>query len=247
MAEHSPAINLLAAQMAERERLRFKWKEDAGDLLDAHELGLSSVCAMIDRFSGRKFEKQPKGVEGRMSLTAQFLQGVDICETSISEGLYSQAAALLKQQLETIAAIDEYENDTRQDGRTPRIGRGVTQGFGPIYGDLNNIAHVSRHDLARQLVMVEEGETCAPSLTPQYNAEIARFLYGNHVYFIVEVGRQTARLFEEIFGESFSEEEAQWHFLAMTILLREKVIKLPEEVHERFPKIDFEKMCLKPQ
>lgn len=240
--EHSPAVKLLSAQMEEREQLRREWKKEAGDLIDAHQFALSAVYSMIDRFAGKRFEKQPHAVEGRMSLTAQFIQGIDICEVSISEGLYSQAAALLKQQLETIAAIDEYENDRRREGRTPNIGRGITAGFGPIYGDLNGIAHVSRHDLAQQLVTIEKGEICAPSLLPRYNPELARFLYGNHVYFIVEIGRQTARIFEEVFGETFSEEESQWHFFAMTILLREKVIELPADVKERFPHIDFEKL-----
>ncbi|SPH17923.1 hypothetical protein DEA8626_01451 [Defluviimonas aquaemixtae] len=239
--EYSPAVKLLSAQMEAREKVRIAWKRDAGDLIDAHQFALSAVYAMIDRFSGRRFDKQPAAIEGRMSLTAQFIQGVDICETSISEGLYSQAAALLKQQLETIAAIDEFENDRRKDGKTPNIGKGITAGFGPIYGDLNGIAHVSRHELARQLITVENGDICAPSLIPQYNRDHARFLYGYHVYFIVEIGRQTARIFEEIFGKGFSKEESELNILAMMVLLREKVIELPSEVKKRFPNIDFDK------
>ena len=176
-----------------------------------------------------------------MSLTAQFVQGIDICETSISEGLYSQAAALLKQELETLAAVDEFENDRRKDGKTPNVGNGIMRDFGPIYGDLNNIAHVSRHDLARQLVTIEQGEICAPSLIPRYDRELARFLYGNHVYFIIEVTRQTAQIFEEIFGEGLSKEEGDWTFYAMMILLREKVVELPPGAKKRFSNIDFDK------
>jgi len=243
--EHSPAVVLLGFQMAGRKEVREVWKRDAGDLIDAHQFALSAVSSMIDRFSRRRFETQSHSVDGRMSLSAQFIQGVDICEVSISEGLYSQAAALLKQQLETIAAIDEYENDRRQEGKTPNIGRGVTSFFGPVYGDLNNIAHVSRHDLARQLVAVEKDDIRTPSLVPRYNSKIARFLYGNHVYFIIEVGRQMARIFEELFGESFSKEEADWQFCAVAILLREKVIELPPDVKKRFSHIDFDKL-LKP-
>lgn len=243
--EHSPAVKMLSMQMVEREKLRALWKSDAGDLIDAHQFALSAVCSLIDRFSGRRFDKQPHAVEGRMSLTAQFIQGVDVCEVSISEALYSQAAALLKQQLETIAAIDEYENDRRKEGKTPNIGRGITASFGPIYGDLNNIAHVSRHDLARQLVTLEKEDICAPSLIPQYNAGLARFLYGNHVYFIVEIGRQTAHIFEEIFGEGFSKEESEWQFLALVILLRQKVIELPPDVKERFVHINFDELLKK--
>ncbi len=174
-----------------------------------------------------------------MSLTAQFLQGVEICETAISEGLYSHAAALLKQELETLAAVDEFVHGRRRDGKTPNIGNGAMSGFLPIYREFNKIAHVSWHDMARQIVTIEYGEICAPTLIPQYNQELAKFLYGNHVYFIVEITRQTATIFKEIFDESLSKEEEDWMSLALTILLREKVIELPPDVQARFPNIDF--------
>ena len=136
-------------------------------------------------------------------------------------------------------AVDEFEQNCRRDGRTPNIGNGSMRSFGPIYGDLNNIAHVSRHDMARQLVTFEHGAIRAPTLIPQYNQELAKFLYGNHIYFIVEISRQTATIFKEIFDESLSEEENSWLFVALTFLLREKVIELPPDVQARFPNIDF--------
>lgn len=237
--DRSPAVDMLARQMEAREQVRAIWKAKAGDLIDAHQLAFSAVTSMINRFSGRRFPKQPKAIEGRMSLSAQFIQGVDICETAISEGLYSQAAALLKQELETLAAIDEFETGRRRDGKTPNIANGIMTGFGPIYGDLNNIAHVSRHDLAMQLVTVQQGEICAPTLIPQLNEGLARFLYGNHVYFIVELTRQVARLFEEVFAEGLSDEEGKWTSLSMMILLKEKIIELPAESKARFPHLDF--------
>lgn len=174
-----------------------------------------------------------------MSLTAQFVQGVEICETAISEGLYSQAAALLKQELETLAAVDEFLRNSRREGRTPNVGNGALRDFGPIYGDLNSIAHVARADIARQLVTIEQGDICAPTLIPQYNRELARFLYGNHVYFIVEATKQTATVFEEIFAEGLSGEEQKWLTLALLILLKEDVIKLHPDAQARFPDIDF--------
>lgn len=237
--EYSPAVEMMAAQMSERATIRKRWKDDAGDLIDAHMLAFSSVCSMIERFSGRRFPQQSRSIEGRMSLSAQFLQGVEICETTISEGLYSHAAALLKQELETLAAVDEFENNRRRDGKTPNIGNGAMRGFRPIYGDLNNIAHVSWHDMARELVTIEQGIICAPTLIPQYNHELAKFLYGIHVHFIIEIGRQTASIFNEIFGEGHSEEEENWTVHALLILLKKKVIELPPDLQDRFPNVDF--------
>lgn len=232
---YSPAVKLLGQQYGVRQDIRSLWKKDAGDLISAHEIALSSVASLVNRFSGRRFEKATKSIEGRMSLTAQFIQGVDICETSISEGLYSQAAALLKQQMETVAAIDEFKNERRKDGKTPNIGNGILRSLGPIYGDLNDIAHVSREGFARQLVVLEKGDICAPSLVPKYNKELASFLYGYHVYFIVEIGKQIADIFEEVFQESLSEKEQEWMTVTLLMLLNMKVIDLPEEAKNEHP------------
>ena len=111
----------------------------------------------------------------------------------------------------------------------PRIG-GRLAGFGPVYGDLNDLAHVSQHDLARALVTITEGEICAPTLVPQYNADLCKLLYGWHVYFIVEIARQVASIFEEIFGEGANEGEENWLILAIFTLLKEKAIQPPEGV-----------------
>jgi hypothetical protein len=227
-----PASELMGTQMQHRQQIRERWKKDAGDLIDAHMFAASVVASMTGRISGRRFEQQSKAMEGRLSLTAQFIQGIDICEVAISEALYSQAATLLKQELETLGAIDEFENGRRQDGRTPNIGNGAMRAFGPIYGDLNNIAHVSRDDIARNLVVFQRGEICGPSTIPQYDEALARFLYGYHVYFIISLAVQIEKIFQEIFGEGFSKEEEQWIVWSGMVLLREKVIKLPSEAKE---------------
>jgi hypothetical protein len=227
-----PASDLMGTQMAHRKRIRARWKEDAGDLIDAHMFATSVVANMTSRISGRRFERQSQAIEGRLTLTAQFIQGIDICEVAISEALYSQAAALLKQELETLAAIDEFESDRRKNGKTPNVGAGAMRAFGPIYGDLNNIAHVSRDDVARKLVLFQRGEIYGPSTIPQYDKELARLLYGNHVYFILSLAVQIERIFREIFDEGFSKEEEQWLVWATMVLLREKVVKLPSEAEE---------------
>lgn len=215
--QSSPAVVLMANQLSKRSKVRARWKEDAKDLLVAHEFALSAIYRAIDRFSGRKFDPRGPSVEGRMSLTAHFLQGVEPCETAISEGLYSQAAALLKQEMETIEAMHEFVQGTRREGRTPRIG-GRLAGWGPIYGDMNAIAHVSRRDIALQLVHVELGDLAAPSLTPVYNYELAKLMYGLHVFMIFDIARLNHDLFRELYGEGLDEEEFRWLFAATRIL-----------------------------
>jgi hypothetical protein len=78
------------------------------------------------------------------------------------------------------------------------------------------------------------GDIRAPTLIPQYNRELAKFLYGNHVFFVIVATRQVERIFLHLFDDGLSEEEQKWLELAMTILLREDVIKLAPDALEKF-------------
>lgn len=223
----SPAVRLMAYQLEKRHEVRNRWKNDAKELLVAHEFALSAIYRAIDRFSGRKFEPRGPSVEGRMSLTAQFLQGVEPCEATISEGLYSQAAALLKQEMETIEAMHEFVQGTRREGKTPVIG-GRLAGWGPIYGDMNAIAHVARRDITLQLVHVKIGDLAAPSLVPVYNFELSKLLYGIHVFMIFDVARLNHDLFRELYGEGLDDEEFRW-LAASTRILTDVGAVIPGE------------------
>jgi len=57
----------------------------------------------------------------------------------------------------------------------------------------------------------------------------------HHVYFIVEIGKQVADIFEEVFQESLSDKEQEWMTVTLIMLLNMKVIDLPEEAKTANP------------
>lgn len=235
--EYSPAIHYLSDLMASRDHARKQWKKDAGDLIGAHELAFSALVKMIQRHSAKRIDKPEQHVEGQICLIAQFLIGIEVCETAISEGMYSQASALLKQELETIAGIDEYNNGTRKEGVTPKMSKtGPTAGFGPVYGRLNEICHVSRHEIAKNLVTGQVGETVGANIMPIYNKDLALFLYAQHVHYITLVARQADVLFESVYGAGISDEEKTWVGTAISIMLKSGLMDAsptaPEEAAE---------------
>ena len=221
--ENSPAISYLTRYNGERKKVRVLWKEDAGDLLVAHEAALSAISSMVDRVADIKFEEQPKNVEGRMSLTAQFIQGIDICETAISEGLYSQAAALLKQEMETIEAVNDYETGQRRDKKTPRLN--LLSGFGRIYGEFNNYAHVSVEDIHKSIVHFVKEDISGPSVLPQYQQHIAEYFYGYHVLFIIYCASQMMKILREVYELELTVEELEWLAVALKVLKDKDFIK----------------------
>ena len=160
---------------------------------------------MVNRVTDVTFRPQSKAVEGRMSLTAQFIQGIDICESAIAEGLYSQAGALLKQEMETIEAINEYETGARRDGKTPRLN--LLNEFGHTYGDFNNFSHVSVEDIHKGIVNYEAGGISGPSVIPQYQQDTAERFYGFQIFFIFLCARQMIKILRDVYELNAEKEE----------------------------------------
>lgn len=227
--KYSPAVLLLADQMEHRIAVRDKWKRDAGILIDVHQVAFSALASVLKRNLGRKFQNVSKAQEGQIVLISHFVQGVDLCESSISEGLYSQASALLKQEVEIVSGIDEYRTAKRQEKKTPLIGKGVTAGFGPVYGQLNDIAHLGRHEIAKNIVSGSVGDLNGASIVPIYEKDLAFALYGQHIHYIILVTQQLDVLFQSIYGDGLNEEEKGWTGGAIGVLLKEGFLKVPDD------------------
>lgn len=225
-SSHSPAVTYLAQLTKHKYMIREQWRKDAGNLLDAHQLAFSTVVNMVRRNTAKKFETQKASMEGRMSLTAQFIYGIDICESAISEGFYSQAAALLKQEMETIEAINEHKTGTRREKITPKMK--ILKGFGRVYSQYNEFSHVSVKDIAKIIVCFDDGNLIGPSILPLYNKEIAIPFYGMHVFFIIVIAKQIESIFIDLFDDKMNEDEIKFLTIAIEILKKEDIIKTPQ-------------------
>lgn len=124
-----------------------------------------------------------------------------------SEGLYAQAANLLKQELETIAAIEEFILGNRKDGKTPNV-KFVKWDMAQIYGELNKVAHVSDREAFDPLFQIGSDRNVKPvSILPVYKREISRELYAIHVAFIIQIAYHLINLYEELYSETATETE----------------------------------------
>jgi len=220
--DYSPAESYFMKHREQRRRVRDAWRKDAGDLLLAHESALSVVVSVINRYDRKKLEKQSDSIQGRLSLMAQFVLGVDVCESAISEGIYSQAAALLKQEMETIETVHEFEIGARRNGKSPRLKR--LKDFGRIYGRYNEFAHVSVDTIATQIVSVEREGLCSPSMLPKYNREIAFSFFGMHTLFIVYMAGQIHSIISELYSGALTEVELNWLFVCIELLKKYGIV-----------------------
>lgn len=207
-----------------RAAIRRKSADANSNLLTAHQLALAAVVSYQNRIQGKKITTEDAGIKGRMSLVAQFIQGIDITETAISEGLYAQAANLLKQELETLAAIEEFEIGTRQDGRLPRF-RGRLASFGRSYGEYNDVAHPTRQEIVESLSIFDDETLYGPTTIPQFNCELYKMLYGNHAMLITILFGQLRPLFVEVFDTDWDDAETRLASSAVRIMIDEGIIK----------------------
>lgn len=176
-----------------------------------------------------QYEAKYKQLEARSFLVAQFIQGIELASTAISEGLYPQAANLLKQKIETLAAIDEYEAGKRKEGKTPNI-KNLIGNFGYTYGQFNEIAHPSNRMIVEKLSSFSDGDHYGPSTVPQFDPDLFQRLIGLHATLIFMLFGRMQRIFLELFGVDWDLHEVRQAKKAHQILIEQNIINSPPTI-----------------
>lgn len=80
-------------------------------------------------------------------LVACYVSGLRISELAVTEGAYSQACCLLRQEIESLTQLIHVFNDTRSNDRAPNI-KVLERQLKDIYSLLTGVAHlISKEDL----------------------------------------------------------------------------------------------------
>lgn len=219
-------IRLFEEQIVNRKRIRELSKQICSELLIAHCLSLGVIKYMYDQFLGIPGKTNAK-ISAQLPLLASFIQGIDLCEISIMEGLYSQAATLLKQELETIAAVNECIIEKRKNKRTPNV-KHVGFGLGEEYGFLNGIGHLSDKDLFEHIFSAVPDSRMKDqrpvSIVPQFDKEYCRYFYSMHILLIFQAIQQLEQLFTDMYGYEKAEKIQQALNRIQNILMKCGVI-----------------------
>jgi hypothetical protein len=227
-----PASTLLAAQEISAKEVREKSKNAYSKLLDANLLTTGVIASALLRVNGEIAPLQNNSLE-RGALIACFVTGVGFCEKAISEGYYLQALALLRQELETIAAMEEVKQGVRQNGKTPNVGH-LPCSLPRLYGDLSAAAHAAKHQVLRSVAEHKEGLPGGPDGTvvwrmiPGFDNELSRRLYSLHVMLMIQLAVHLNDYHEELHRFGLTDQEVTCLNMAIDLLLEEKCLELPE-------------------
>jgi len=146
-----------------------------------------------------------------IGLLAAFVQGVPATETLISEGQYIKAAAALKQDVEILAQIANIRGGAAKAGKAPNVGI-LPPPAKRLYGQLNDIAHVSRPDVINEMLerLAVDGERAAVSFRPSLKANTAVAMYELHVWTLTEACQHFFRVLDYQPGAGLAAAGLRW-------------------------------------
>lgn len=228
----APVVIVGGQHMESCHAAREAFKQHDMKLADAHAFAASALINLISRSAGHRIPEDTKASQ-QISLIAHFLQGIHLCTDAVMDGLYLQAATLLRQEHEIISAVQELGIGRRRDGKTPHATVGVLKNMGKVYGDLSGAAHVSQSQLLHNMVELERGDLRLPSAFPIYHRELARNLYSLHVCYIVLMARLSGEIHSALGLSCISDDELRMLTMAITILHEEGLIVIEEAPLDR--------------
>lgn len=159
------------------------------DIFEAYRLAIevitSAVSGTLETYQRSKVDTAP--IEGILS---GFIVGLTLVEYAILSGYTAQAAALVRQELEAVAALEEIKVGRRIDGKTPNI-RHLPNIPGRVYSDLSELTHFSRSSALRLVGQYKGEDPDAPEnteqwlLSPQHVPNTTKQLFALHTVLLL--------------------------------------------------------------
>ena len=188
-----------------------KSKVDFSDLIEANHSTCKVIFESVDRYS-LKGGKTNTSISNRLLLASNFIQGIYLSETAIIGGFYSQGGALVRQELETLAAIAEHKKGKWKPGKTPNV-KNMLGVLADAYPGLSNLTHLGNptvlDPLHRSLSKKTLPDIQPCSMVPVYNIAYAKSLYSLHTFFIVDFSFKNGELLLDLYGEALTPCECQ--------------------------------------
>ena len=162
---------------------------ELAEIAEAYSLALEVIASSASR-AVDKFAKMSEDTRRADAILTGFIVGLTLVEHSILGGFGAQAAALVRQEFEAVAALEELRIGSRREGRTPNI-RHVPSVPGTVYSDLSKATHFSDTAALRLLggyrgsIPDPPGETEVWLLSPQHVPNTTKQLFALHTLLLL--------------------------------------------------------------
>jgi len=200
----SAASEMLRRHYTQCTKARVQCESENATLVKIRTDILSAISIKNDLARGKTSRED----DIRLYLIAQYLIGIDLSYIAIVEGIYAQAANLQKQQIETLARLEEETNGKQRQGKTPNVNQPTMPGLGRQYGLLNDAAHPSKSEIIKEISQYSTAKSQGASSDPRFIQEFCEPLLSNHCVYLLHLWRHMANLFLELFDVENDEKEA---------------------------------------
>jgi hypothetical protein len=161
---------------------------------------LASIAARPDRAVA---PAEAKAKVRRAAIHLSIVQGVHAVEYCIEHGLYPQAAALVRQEMEAAEGLRGIRLGLQKDKETPRLK--ALRHLGKAYRQLTGLAHLSDHAILSHVT-----DLLGTGFDHTFNEKFSEFLLCLHLSALVGVALDMAELRPFIDTAKLAPQEEAW-------------------------------------
>ena len=202
---------------------------ELNDIIEAYRLAIELITSAASRTleTYQRSNADAAQIEGILS---GFIVGLTLVEYAILNGYTAQAAALVRQELEAVAALEEIKVGRRTDGKTPNV-RHLPNIPGRVYSDLSELTHFSRSSALRLVGQYRGEDPDAPEnteqwlLSPQHVPNTTKQLFALHTVLLLHFALHQSAHYASLQGTTPAAQDALEFQQAVRVLERAGVIE----------------------
>ena len=224
-----PASLLAAVQQVRGAAIREQSMSNFGRMIEAHLLATGLISSTLTAVQGKLKSFDAKEAH-REALVASFVVGESLCHDGIMRGQYLQASALVRQELETLAALREIAGGRRKDGLPPQVSV-LEPSMRRLYGGLSDAAHVGREWVVTQATRAiapwvdMPAETAITRHYPEFDETTGRRLFALHIFLMLNMAAELANDAVDAHGMSVSEVQREGFDAVLDLLVAEGMME----------------------
>lgn len=197
----------------------------SSDFREAKRL-LIAILNFIQKCKSGVAGNSSEKISEKLTLVVNYYQSVHHTEDLLLRGQYIAVAALMKKDFETMVRLREISAGQAKYGKTPKV-KYAPKELKFIYGQLNDVAHVSKNHVIGFYLEKENGNSekgvCA---SPQFKEKQFKSFYAYHLSIMQTIIAEAISLYKEMYGIDENYKDMTSHFV-----IANKVI---EQIGEKY-------------
>ncbi len=189
-----------------------KWDDIDANLILANEMALACLGSILSRAGLVSCLEINDSDRHRAAIHADFVKGLQAVEFCLERGLYSQAATLVRREMEAVNNLIAHRKGKQKDKRNPK--NNPFPQLSQIYKSLSGIAHN-----ADRIAMAYLAGGSPADTDPRFDQGFCEHLLETHVHCMVAVCLDLVETIPSTTPERFNRDEEYYLQVTLGILV----------------------------